>query len=70
MYIALLRTYNNQLAIEVESLGKALHTLNNLMERHKGNVREALILEEEEYLDDQCPDFDSCKVIVSMGIIK
>lgn len=70
MYIALLRTYNNQVAIEVESLGKAVHTLNNLMNHHKGNVKEALILEEEDYLDDQCPDFNSCRVVASMGTIK
>lgn len=61
---------NNRIAIEMETLGKALNLLNDMMDKHKGNVCEALVLEEEEYLDDQCPDFDSCKVVASMSVIK
>lgn len=70
MYIALLKTYDNQIAIEHESLGSALQSLHRLMEKNRGNIKEALVLEETEYLDDQCPDFNSCKIIAIMGTVK
>lgn len=70
MYIAMLKTFNNRIAVEMESLGKAINILNSMMETHKDEMMEALILEEEEYLDNQFPDFDSCKVIASMRIIR
>jgi hypothetical protein len=70
MYIALLKTRDNQFAIEQDTLGQALNTLRRLMEGREGTIKEALVLEETEYLDDQCPDFSSCKVVASLGIIK
>jgi hypothetical protein len=69
MYIAMLKTTDNQIAVERDTLGQALNTLNNLMEGRE-NVREALVLEETEYLDDQYPDFSSCKVVASLRVIK
>lgn len=69
MYIAMLKTTDNQIAIERDTLGEALNTLHNLMEG-RTNVKEALVLEETEYLDDQCPDFSSCKVVASLRVFR
>jgi hypothetical protein len=69
MFIALLKTKHNQVAIEIDDFGEAINTLHNLMER-ADDIKKAQILETDEYLDDQCPDFNSCRVIVSMGTLK
>ena len=61
----MLKTTDNQIAVERDTLGQALNTLHNLMEG-RDNVKEALVLEEVEYLDDQYPDFNSCKVVASL----
>lgn len=69
MYIAMLKTTDNQIAIQCDTLSKAINTLNNLMEGKK-NIKEALVLEETKYLNDQLPDFDSCRLVASLSIIK
>lgn len=69
MFIAMLKTTDNQIAIERDTLGQALNTLYNLMDG-RDNVKEALVLEEVEYLDDQYPDFNSCKVIASLRVFR
>jgi len=69
MFIAMLKTTGNQIAVERDTLGQALNTLHNLME-DRNDVKEALVLEETEYLDDQYPDFSSCKVVASLRVIK
>lgn len=69
MFIALLKTNSNQIAIEISDFSQALGALHRMMDKVEG-IKKALILETDEYLDDQCPDFDSYKVVVSMGILK
>jgi hypothetical protein len=69
MYIAMLKTTDNKIVIEQDSLGQALNTLHRLME-DRNNVTEALVLEETEYLDDQYPDFSTCRLVASLRVIK
>jgi len=69
MFIALLKTDSNQIAIEVDDFGQAVDTLHNMME-NVNNIKKAQILETNIDLDDQCPDFDSCKLVISMGTLR
>lgn len=72
MFIGLLRTKNNKIAIEHFTFEEALHSLNRqIEERPPGDIVEALILDDEgDDLDDQCPDFESCKVVASLRVLR
>jgi hypothetical protein len=67
MFIGLLKTKDNQVAREHDTFEDALSSLNRRIDEHPpGSIKEALILEETEYLDDQFPDFDSCRLVASL----
>lgn len=70
MYIGLLKTSDNQIAVEFITIDDAFHFLNNMIEKYKESVKQAVILEELTYLDDQRPDFSSCKEIISLRTIR
>jgi hypothetical protein len=71
MFISLLKVKGNQIAIEHDSFEGACQSLNRMIDdRPPGDVLEALVLEETEYLDDQYPDFDSCKMVASLRILR
>lgn len=72
MFIGLLRTKKNKVCIEHFTFDEALHSLNRQIDSHPpGSVTEALILDDEgEDLDDQCPDFESCKVVASLRTLR
>ena len=72
MFIGLLRTKNNKVCIEHFTFEEALQSLNRRIDdRPPGSIVEALILDDEgEDLDDQCPDFNSCKVVASLRTLR
>lgn len=72
MFIGVLRTKNNKIAIEHFTFEEALHSLNRRINDHPpGSITEALILDDEgDDLDDQCPDFSSCKVVASLRTLR
>lgn len=72
MFIGLLKTKNNKVAIEHFTFEEALHSLSRRVDEcSPGSVIEALILDDEgEDLDDQMPDFESCKVVASLRILR
>lgn len=63
LYIGLLKTKSNSIYREFDTFEETWGWLNSY---RSPNIVEGLVLEETEYLDDQMPDFGSCKVIASM----
>lgn len=72
MFIGLLKTKNNKIAIEHSTFEEALRSLNRRIdESPPGHIVEALILDDEgDELDDQMPDFESCKVVASLKVMR
>ena len=72
MFIGVLKTKNNKIAIEHFTFEEALQSLNRRIDdRPPGHVVEAVILDDEgEDLDDQCPDFSSCKMVASLRVLR
>lgn len=72
LYISLLKTKTNQVAREHDTFEEAWTFLNELADKVKFDIVEGLILEESDdnYLDDQMPYFNSCKVIASIRTIR
>jgi hypothetical protein len=70
MFIGLLKTKTNQIAIEHDTFESALQSLNRQIDTSTETVTDALILEETEYLDDQMPDFDSCRLVASLKVMR
>jgi hypothetical protein len=70
MFIALLKTVDNQIAVETDTLSKALGILQSFIDKGDKKITEACVLEEIEELDDQCPDFSSCKLIATLRTMK
>jgi len=70
MYIGLIKTFDNQIARELDTFGEALDFVNRIAEG-RTDLEEILILDDEgEMLDDQCPDFRACKVVASLRTIR
>ena len=71
MFIGLLKTRDNQIAREVDTFAEAWNFLWRMGEGRSDVVR-AVVLEEteENYLDDQCPDFDSLKEVAAMRLVR
>lgn len=71
MFIGLLKLKNNQIAIEHPTIEDAITSLNRQIDSYPpGEIKEALVLAEDEYLDDQCPDFNSCRVVASLRTMR
>lgn len=70
LYLSLLRTKTNKIVREHDTFNEAWNFLNDMANSSGNNVVEGLVLLEEDYLDNQMPDFDSCKVIASMRIVR
>jgi hypothetical protein len=71
MFIGLIKTFDNQIAREVDTFAEAWNFLWRMGEGRKDIVK-AVVLEEtdENYLDDQFPDFDSLKEVASMRLVR
>lgn len=67
LYIGLIKTKSNSVYREFGTFEETWAWLNNTNEP---NTIEALVLEETHYLDDQFPDFDSCRVIASVRSVQ
>lgn len=72
MFIGLLKTKNNKIAIEHFTFEEALQSLNRQIDEYPpGTITEALILDDSgKDLDDQMPDFGSCKVVASLKVMR
>ncbi len=67
MYISLFKTRDNQIVREHDTMEEALNVLNKRIDEWPpGSILRADVLEETEYLDDQFPDFDSCRLVASL----
>lgn len=71
MFIGLLKTRDNQIARETETFAEAWDFIYRLGEGRRDIIK-AVVLEEteENYLDDQCPDFDSLKEVAAMRLVR
>lgn len=72
MFVGLVKTTDNQIAREVDTFDEAWKFLQRTAENCDSRIVKAVVLEEteENYLDDQCPDFDDLKEVASMRIIR
>lgn len=70
MFVALLKTIDNQIAIETDTLSKALGILQSFIDKGDHKITEACVLEEVDELDDQCPDFSSCKLVATLRTVR
>lgn len=71
MFIGLIKTRDNRIAREVDTFAEAwkfLHQIGGV----RNDIVKAVVLEETEdnYLDDQCPDFDSLKEVAAMRLVR
>jgi hypothetical protein len=72
MFIGLLKTVDNQIAREVDTFAEAWSFLQRNSENCSSRIVKAVVLEETEdnYLDDQFPDFEALKEVASMRVIR
>jgi hypothetical protein len=70
MFISRLKTIDSTISVEHYTFSETIKSLSQRVYSSLSTVLEAIILEETSWLDDQFPDFSTCKLVASLRTIK